>query len=538
MSRGLKIVFVLSCCFLWEAQAFSQVRVRFDATFGQEEIRIGFREQAYKVKLDESGVGRITIPDSLAPGYAALYGPRNVYSFYLVPGQQQEITKLNGQEIKFTGAAKAINIYLNSPFLNNRDPGYEKGEEEFLKEWALMPGRLQAHLDSLPLPADFKKSERKRLYYVACHSLLDYPLLHARLLRLKSYSPGERYYRKVSELLQEDPSAHEFWEYRQFFRNGIQLLGEKKKTETGKPLDKLKCELDYICNHIKDEELASYLVDESMSGYIRYFGTEGMEAFLPLYREKVKDEKQKAAFFRSYEQYTRLEKGRKAPHFSLLDKDGNRKNLSDWLGNYVYIDVWATWCGPCCRELPAFHKLKEEFKDKPICFVSISIDADEAAWRAKIEKDSLDGIQLRVNEEDTFKKDAEAGPQTIAYYKQLKKKWKVSIAAMIRRAEKLNIITKEEYQALIRIMQRRGQRKEEPLDDVLITAAPALLKASVMMLLQENVFTAKEFMDELSNEYKLSISPEEVEYLLDLPVGTLAVSKIIDFNAIQIKRSK
>ena len=335
MSRGLKIVFVLSCCFLWEAQAFSQVRVRFDATFGQEEIRIGFREQAYKVKLDESGVGRITIPDSLAPGYAALYGPRNVYSFYLVPGQQQEITKLNGQEIKFTGAAKAINIYLNSPFLNNRDPGYEKGEEEFLKEWALMPGRLQAHLDSLPLPADFKKSERKRLYYVACHSLLDYPLLHARLLRLKSYSPGERYYRKVSELLQEDPSAHEFWEYRQFFRNGIQLLGEKKKTETGKPLDKLKCELDYICNHIKDEELASYLVDESMSGYIRYFGTEGMEAFLPLYREKVKDEKQKAAFFRSYEQYTRLEKGRKAPHFSLLDKDGNRKNLSDWVITFI-----------------------------------------------------------------------------------------------------------------------------------------------------------------------------------------------------------
>ena len=221
--------YTLSCCFLWEAQAFSQVRVRFDATFGQEEIRIGFREQTYKVKLDESGIGKITIPDSLVPGYAVLYGPRNAYSFYLVPGQQQEITRLNGQEIKFAGAAKAINIYLNSPFLNNRDPGYEKGEEEFLKAWALMPGRLQSHLDSLPLPADFKKSERKRLYYVACHSLLDYPLRHARLLRLKSYSPGERYYRKVSELLQEDPSAHEFWEYRQFFRNGIQLLGERKK---------------------------------------------------------------------------------------------------------------------------------------------------------------------------------------------------------------------------------------------------------------------------------------------------------------------
>lgn len=92
-----------------------------------------------------------------------------------------------------------------------------------------MPGRLQAHLDSLPLPADFKKSERKRLYYVACHSLLDYPLLHARLLRLKSYSPGERYYRKVSELLQEDPSAHEFWEYRQFSGMAYNCWEKRKK---------------------------------------------------------------------------------------------------------------------------------------------------------------------------------------------------------------------------------------------------------------------------------------------------------------------
>ena len=97
--------------------------------------------------------------------------------------------------------------------------------------------------------------------------------------------------------------------------------------------------------------------------------------------------------------------GKPAPDLINKNPEGKEIKLSDLKGNYVYIDVWATWCGPCCRELPAFHKLKEEFKDKPICFVSISIDADEAAWRAKIEKDSLDGIQLRVNEEDTFKKD-------------------------------------------------------------------------------------------------------------------------------------
>lgn len=136
---------------------------------------------------------------------------------------------------------------------------------------------------------------------------------------------------------------------------------------------------------------------------------------------------------------------------------------------------------------------------------------------------------------ETFKKDALAGPQTITYYKQLKRKWKVSIAAMIRRAHKLGVISAEEYQNLIRIMQRRGQRKEEPLDDILITASPSLLKTSVMMLLQEEVFTPKEFMQELSNNYELSINAQEVEYLLDLPSGTLAFPQIIDFK-LQIKR--
>lgn len=169
-------------------------------------------------------------------------------------------------------------------------------------------------------------------------------------------------------------------------------------------------------------------------------------------------------------------------------------------------------------------------------------------WSDDIEDISKEEFKCREREandfaaafllpEETFRKDAERGPQTITYYKQLKKKWKVSIAAMIRRAEKLGIITTDEYQNLIRMMQRRGLRKEEPLDDVLITAGPALLKTSVIMLLQENVFTPMEFMDELSLAYGLSINAKDVEYLLDLPAGTLAVPRIIEFPRLQIKRS-
>jgi hypothetical protein len=95
-------------------------------------------------------------------------------------------------------------------------------------------------------------------------------------------------------------------------------------------------------------------------------------------------------------------------------------------------------------------------------------------------------------------------------------------------------MTTEDYQNLIRTMQRRGQRKEEPLDDVLLTAQPAMLRTAVVMLLQEDVFMPKEFMHELSKNYGLSIYPEEVEYLLSLPTGILS-SNLIDFTSLRIK---
>ena len=175
-----------------------------------------------------------------------------------------------------------------------------------------------------------------------------------------------------------------------------------------------------------------------------------------------------------------------------------------------------------------------------ICLHEWSEDIEE------ITKDDFKTRERQANEfaaafllpEETFKQDALAGPQSLPYYKKLKKKWKVSIAAMIRRAEKLGVMSMEEYQSFIRLMQRRGLRKEEPLDDSLSTAGPSLLRTSVLMLLQEDVFTPKELMDELASNYDLSIYPSEVEYLLDFPKGTLTPSNIIDFASLQIKRVK
>lgn len=138
--------------------------------------------------------------------------------------------------------------------------------------------------------------------------------------------------------------------------------------------------------------------------------------------------------------------------------------------------------------------------------------------------------------EETFKIDAKRTPLRIPNYTELKHKWKVSIQAMIRRSYSLRIISMDEYQSMIRTLQHRGLRKSEPLDDELLTSLPALLKTAVLMLLNEKVFTPKEFMDELSFSYNFSLEPEEVEYLLNLPKNTLTSAKVIPFPDLQLKK--
>ena len=140
--------------------------------------------------------------------------------------------------------------------------------------------------------------------------------------------------------------------------------------------------------------------------------------------------------------------------------------------------------------------------------------------------------------ESTFRRDVIAGPYSLPYYKQLKQKWKVSMAAMIRRSYTLSVISADDYQMLVRTMQRRSIWKNEPLDDVLITSEPSLLRTSVMMLLSEKVFTAKEFVDELSFNFGLSLYSEEIEHLLNLPENTLLVNRVLTTPKVFLKQNK
>lgn len=94
---------------------------------------------------------------------------------------------------------------------------------------------------------------------------------------------------------------------------------------------------------------------------------------------------------------TKLAKGTPSPVFENYENyKGGTTSLADLKGKYVYIDLWATWCNPCKREIPFLQKVEKQFHGKDIEFVSISIDEkkNHEAWKKMVADKELTGVQL------------------------------------------------------------------------------------------------------------------------------------------------
>ena len=109
-------------------------------------------------------------------------------------------------------------------------------------------------------------------------------------------------------------------------------------------------------------------------------------------------------FKEKLEMKTLFAKGTPSPIFTNYENhNGKTSSLSDFKGKYVYIDIWATWCGPCKVEIPYLKKLESKYHDRNIEFVSISVDDDRrsgtmekahADWKIMVAEKELTGVQL------------------------------------------------------------------------------------------------------------------------------------------------
>lgn len=69
--------------------------------------------------------------------------------------------------------------------------------------------------------------------------------------------------------------------------------------------------------------------------------------------------------------------GTKMNDFSLFDVDGQQRSISEWQGKTLVINFWATWCGPCREEIPAFVELQQQYQNDGVQFIGIALQEAE-----------------------------------------------------------------------------------------------------------------------------------------------------------------
>ncbi len=91
--------------------------------------------------------------------------------------------------------------------------------------------------------------------------------------------------------------------------------------------------------------------------------------------------------------------GKTPPDFQAVDRNGQKRALSDFRGQIILLDFWAYWCRACRVENPKLVRVYQQFKDKGVTILSISQRSTQEQWEDAIEKDGI-GIWSQVLDKD------------------------------------------------------------------------------------------------------------------------------------------
>ncbi len=94
--------------------------------------------------------------------------------------------------------------------------------------------------------------------------------------------------------------------------------------------------------------------------------------------------------------YDPVEEGQEIRDFTATKVGGGELTLSDLKGKVVMLNFWATWCGPCVGEMPAFPQLVEKYGDD-LALVAVDIGEDEDTVKAFLEKNGYDSFTVLLD---------------------------------------------------------------------------------------------------------------------------------------------
>lgn len=270
---------------------------------------------------------------------------------------------------------------------------YKLEEADFLKKIAEMKTSITAIYKKTKFSSTyFKDKEVANINYLEQLQLLNYPSYHAHYAKVQDFKATEGFPKFDSKIDLDNEADY-------LFSNTYKQIVDVKFNENIQ--SKTTPENEYTANFAIPEikKLKSVTIKNGLIQNVAYEVGAGNPNAQNLYNELMAlstNAKFKEDLTVKFAKIKTLIAGNASPKFDYENFKGGKTSLESLKGKYVYIDVWATWCGPCRKEIPSLQKVEEQYHGKNIEFVSLSIDArkDYDKWRKFVEEKKLGGIQL------------------------------------------------------------------------------------------------------------------------------------------------
>lgn len=370
----------------------------------QHTARISNNEFSINLMMDEPRI------------YTIRYG-RRTGQIYVKPGDKIDFTTSANQfaqVMKFTGDGAAENNYLTEKFNADRQAKslkvktYKLEEPEFIAQVEADRQQNKAAFETFckdnEIDPFFKFIIDTEIEYEWANDRLIYPRYHAFYAQKEDFEASPVYFDFQRDLDMNDPGKMYSPNFNSFISNYTDVEAGKilekddqlKLAENGLALTKF----NIIDEQFKDNEIKEFLMYNTLQTHIKYEGANGTAPLLATFDKVCQNNNLKRDIQNKYAVWRGLEAGNPAPMFAYTDIDGQLHNMEDYKGKYIYVDVWATWCGPCKKELPHLEALQEAYKDNDkILFTSVSIDRDKGAWERMVKNQEMKGLQLFAENE-------------------------------------------------------------------------------------------------------------------------------------------
>ncbi len=397
-----RLSLILLTLFFFAMTASAQ-RVRFEISFKSEAS--ADLSKVYVQPLNADG-GSQTVPLRLKGDRYSASVPASQSGFYEV------VMVINGgQWLTTVYAPKCKKVWVDVEFDGVSLKEYSSVDNMAISD---LNSVINANNRKLWTVKDMTDSSLRAMladYLVACDSIIAVMRPSAAVvayMRAAAYSNAKSFYtsipraqkRKLKELSFTDadvlPAMTDILdnEYAALVPSAMQMVYAAVSAD---PKLDVRGMMDVLYAGYENEAVRSRVADMLMSRFLTRHNYAGdFDGGLEYLQAMVNDFELSDSYVKEYLKRKSALPGADFPEeVVLVNPDGKVVDFSEFKGKYVYVDLWASWCGPCCREIPHLQALENELEGSDVVCVSISTDTDEDAWKAKLVEANMHGNQLR-----------------------------------------------------------------------------------------------------------------------------------------------